>query len=126
MVVKRMENFNLIEHKVKFREFFEGKDVYGVYNKKELVGLIPVSNNIELQRTKKIYAPCFDKDYNELNVKAIKGLVKILLKEKDVVIYTDCLKEHKKTFEDAGFNFASVKKNLKRYGELHRGVYNGK
>lgn len=112
------------KYNIFYREFYNStKIVYGAIINDEIVAMIPTSNNVELENTRKIYSIFTELD-NGKNVEFLKYVVnEIQENNKHIVIYTDCLTQDKEMFESAGFKFTKEKNNLKRYGSLHRGVF---
>lgn len=107
-----------------YREFFNiNKIVYGAVEEGEVKAMIPTSNNVELENTRKIYS-MFTMLERKKSIAFLDFVVKELKRTNEfMVIYTDCLGQDKHIFEAVGFRFTKEKKNLKRYGSLHRGVF---
>lgn len=114
------------KNKIKFREFFIDKTVYGFVNLDEVVAMVGISENKQLVGAKKIYHPFFNPRDHTLGKKLIQNVVSAIENEGTcTVIYADCLKDAKDVFVDAGFKITTSKTDLKRYETLWRAVYYG-
>jgi hypothetical protein len=113
-------------HKIRFREFFLNRKVYGLHDGERFLGMVAVSDNKQLHGAKKFFTPwVYQNDVNVAKLLLSCVIKAIKTEDTQAIIYSDCLTSSKAWFESCGFTFTSVKDGLKRYQSLWRGIYNG-